>query len=654
MRHESSHKKNKKHSKKHTEHKTASPVLHTAEHHTSHTHAHKGRTHTEEDAVEPRNVEHELRTIYALDPEEKDLMDMSKLDIVKQPFVRRILIATLLLLIAIGAGITGALLLNNPFGAGQTQVLTFDITTSKEPIVSGRETVITIPYANPSSVPIAELEVTVHVPDSFVLAQATPEPIKTAPLTWAIGSVAPHAQGTIELHGTFYETPGTAITIQTITRYAPANFSSPFEDIESESILIEESIFQTSITGPDRAVPGESVTYTVVVEQSEETPQTNVELRLALPNGFHTNESSAKPDIEGISIWTISELINTEPYTLTLKGTFASDAEGDQPLTATAGVHLHDQFIAQREATFTSHVLASDFALSLIANGQTGNSILLPGDDLTLNVSLDNRGEEIAEALTIELFIDAGTDRVRLEDRSGIPNGDVYGNKINWDKRDMNRLETLRGGESASIDVAIPTRETGATTIKLHAEARVTTVGDIEINRTIVSSPITIRIASDLSGSSSAQYYNAQGVPIGYGPLPPQVGEETSYRVTWTVVNALNDVEDAVMVAAIPSDSVWGGLVSVTQGTVTYDSVGNRVRWAIGNLPTGTPPPVAIFDMHVKPTSADLNTFLDLLGVSSITAVDVTTGSTVSATAPALTSEIANDAHAENKGIVVE
>ncbi|HBU28166.1 TPA: hypothetical protein DEB00_03555 [Candidatus Uhrbacteria bacterium] len=657
-----SHKESDKRSKRASVHAAQAHVLHSRVHHDVHSHGEEDPTeqnatpthnqsHT---STNTRDVEDELRTIYALNPKEKDLIDMSKLDIVKQPYVRRILLATLVLLIAVSAGIAGALLLNNPFGTGQSQMLTFDINTSQEAIVSGQETVITIPYSNPSSVPIAKLEVILHVPDQFVLTQATPEPVKTDPLTWAVGSVDPNEHGEIVVHGIFYEAPGTAITLQTITRYSPANFSSPFEDIESESILIEQSIFQASVTGPDRAIPGESVTYTVVVEQSEEAPQTNAELQLAIPNGFHIDKASTATDQEGITVWTIPELTREEPFSLTLTGTFASDADGEQTLTASAGVRQDARFIPQSEASFLSQVLASDFALSLIVNGQTENSVLIPGDDLTINISLDNRGEEIAKDLTIELFIDAGSDRVRLGDRSGIPNGDVYGSKINWDKRDMNRLETLRGGEGASIDVAIPTKEEGATTIKLHAEARITNVSDIAINRVIVSSPITIRIASDLSGTSQAQYYDVQGVPLGRGPLPPQVGEETTYRVTWTVANALNDIEDLVMVASVPSDAVWGGLISATQGTVTYDSVANRVRWAIGNLAAGATPPVALFDMRVQPTSADVNTFLDLLGTGSLTAVDITTGSTVSATAPALTSEIPNDPFAENKGIVVE
>lgn len=652
-----SHKKKTTHKKK-THH--ASKTSHKKKshkkpaHHKKHKEEHKHHEEPEKKPDEELTVEDELRNIYAMDAESKDDIDMSKLEIVKQPIVRRILVAVLLILIAVGAGLAGALLLNNPFSTGQSQVLTFDINVAEEVVVSGRETTFTIPYHNPSNVPLAELEVTLHTPENFRLTSATPEPFSDNPLLWEIGTVTPNEQGEIEVTGIFYETPGTAVTLQTITRYAPANFSSPFEDIESESILIEEGVLATSIDGPDRAVPGESVTYTVVVEHDEEEPQTDLELRLGLPNGFTIEDSSDEVSQEGQAIWEIAELTADEPYTLEVTGTFASDVEGDQELVTASGVVLDDEFIPQIQETFTTSVLASEFALSLIVNGQTGDSIVLPGDDITINVSLDNRGEETAEDATIELFFDTGVDRVNLGERNGIPNGDVYGNKINWDYTDMNRLDTLRGGEDASIDVAIPTRDEGSTTIRLHAEARIKTVGGIEINREITSSEITVRVASDLSGQASARYYDSGGSPVGSGPMPPSVGQETTYRVTWTVANALNDVEDLVMVAPIPSDAAWGGLISTSDGTVTHDSVGNRVRWAIGNLAAGAAPPLAVFDMKVNPSSADLNTFLDLLGTATITATDTTTGSTVTSSVSALTSELPDDPFAENQGIVVE
>ncbi|MEK7108043.1 MAG: hypothetical protein AAB898_00025 [Patescibacteria group bacterium] len=598
-------------------------------------------------------VEHELKQIYAMDDGDEKHIDMSRLEIVRQPVVRRMLTATLLVLIAIMAGLLGALVLTNPLRSENRQVLTFDI-APEDPIVSGRPTTIRIPYQNTASVSLSSLEIEVHVPEMFVFQSAIPEPLKTKPLTWNVGSVGVGTQGEIALSGVFVAPPGTVVTLQVITRYVPSNFSSPFEAIESESILIDQSVFKVSMSGAERAIPGENVTYTIVAEHTEEVSYEQTELRLTLPSGFSIAHANPPPDEVGIAVWSLPTFSKDAPFRVEMTGTFASDVSGEQTTAAHMGTTLNDLFVPQAEAVFTTDVLASDLSLSLIVNGQTGDSIALPGDDITVNLSLDNRGEEAAENVVIELFVDRGLNRLNLAEREGVPDGDVYGNKINWDQTDMSRLKTLPGGEDASIDLAIPMREEGDTAFVLRAEARIETVGGIEINRKIESTAITVRVASDLTAAASARYFDASGHAIGSGPIPPKVGQTTTYRVTWTVANALNDVGDAVMVAAIPSDAQWAGLVSVSAGSVIYDTVGNRVRWTIGGMNDDDAPAVAVFDMRVTPTLADVGTFMDLLGMATLTATDTETNTTVSSITAALTSELPDDPAAENLGTVVE
>ncbi len=614
--------------------------------------------HTEPTPADPLDasgdsVARELKQIYSMGEQDTPVIDMSKLEVVRQPVVRRVLTATLLVLVAIAAGLAGAFLLTNPLRPESAHILTFDIQPEEE-IVSGRPTTIRIPYQNTASVPILSLEVSVHVPESFRFTSAEPAPIQTDPLSWTIGSVGAQERGEIVLSGMFVAEPGTVATVQAVTGYVPSNFRSPFEAIESESILIETSVFGVSVSGPERAVPGEEATYTIVTEHMEALTYDGMELRLALPTGFSIAHANPAPNVPGVAAWSIPTFAKDAPFRVEMTGAFASDVSGEQTLTAQVGTTLEDVFVAQGEAVFATDVLASDLSLSLIVNGQAGDSIALPEDDITVNVSLDNRGEETAEMMTIELFVDQGLDRVNLAERSGVPDGDVYGNKINWDHSDLSRLKILPGGEDASIDLAIPMRDAGADRVVLRAEARVKTVGGIEINRTIKSSAITMRIASDLSIGASASYFDANGSPVGSGPLPPTVGQTTTYRVTWTVANALNRVEDLVIVAPIPSNAQWAGLVSASSGTVTHDTVGNRVRWAIGSMDANGAPAVAVFDMKATPTLADVGTFLDLLGAATATATDTATGATVTSTAPALTSELPDDPYAEDRGAVVQ
>ena len=108
------------------------------------------------------------------------------------------------------------------------------------------------------------------------------------------------------------------------------------------------------------------------------------------------------------------------------------------------------------------------------------------------------------------------------------------------------------------------------------------------------------------------------------------------------------------MVAPIPPGAAWAGPINTDQGTIRHDTVANRVRWSIGELKAGTVPPTATFEIDVTPTANDIGKFADILGPATVSAIDQITDATITAEAPELTTEIPNDTHAQNKGVVTE
>ncbi len=611
--------------------------------------------HKKNEEEEP-TIEEELRSIYELDTEENEDVNMGKLEIVTKPILRRILVATLMILIAIAAGLTGSLILNKPFASHPTDALTFDINLEGEEIVSGQPAIVTIPYHNPSDVPLANLELIVHLPDSFIVTAIDPETPQTQPYTWTLGNVGPNEKGEVTLAGVLFSTPGSAETVQAISRYEPANFSSPFEDIVTKSILVSESSYSVELTGPDRIIPDKTESFTVTVETTEDAIEQPLELSLDFPNSFRLESSSIEVDDIRGPVWPIDPFTSEEPFVFEFQGQFSSDtgASHEQTIRALLNAVVENDRIEQSASDLNTNVLASNQTLSLVANGQSTDSIILPEDDLILNIALRNRGEEAAENIDISLVVESGSSRLDLGRRSGIPDGTRAGSEIVWDGSDLTRLETLRGTEDVSIDLSIPTLDSGSDTIVIRAIATIETIGGIEVAQTITSSTITIQIASDLQSSSSARYYDSNGFPVGDGPMPPVAGQRTTYRVTWSLANGLHDVRDLQMSAPIPERATWGGIVSATNGSLSYDPVSAKVRWVIDELATNTTPPIAVFDIHVTPTEDDIGTFVDIISPASVSAEDTVTGSLVTTEASGQTTELQDDPGADGKGAVLE
>ena len=67
---------------------------------------------------------------------------------------------------------------------------------------------------------------------------------------------------------------------------------------------------------------------------------------------------------------------------------------------------------------------------------------------------------------------------------------------------------------------------------------------------------------------------------VGSGPLPPQVGKTTSYRVTWTVANTTSDAATLVVSARLPNSVLWTGKNPTRDaGDMSYDPVTRMVQW---------------------------------------------------------------------------
>src|SRR3989338_2139638 len=611
---------------------------------------------TEEDETHtPRSIDAELREMYAInDTNKKETKTrLSKLEIVTRPVVRRVLVVVLLILIAVGAGLTGSLLINQPFQSSPRDALTFEVQFADDEVASGEQTTITIPYQNQASIPLADLEVTVHIPEAFAVDSVEPAAIESSTYTFRIGTVEPGGTGDIVFTGRFFEAVSTAHTVQTIMRYKPANFSSHFEDIASKSVLISDSAYRVSLGGPDRAVPEETQTYTITLERRAEGANVPLELRLEVPSTFELNSSDRTRDHEDSLSWTIASIPSDAPITISFTGHFTSSAgiKTNEPMIATIAYVRNDARFEQSRVELSTEVLANALSLTLVANGETGSSIILPGDDLTLNLTLSNTGEETAEDVRLVLTVLEGDSRLDIAGRSGIPDGTRKGNAIVWDGEDLNRLATLHGAENASGDLAIPLRESGADTIVLQAEASVDMIGGIGTSRTLTSNRVTIQVASDLQATSGARYFDSEGFAVGQGPIPPLADSRTTYRVTWSLSGGVHDLQDLTMTAPIPERATWGGVVSVTNGSLGYDPVANRVRWTLDRLPSGQAPPIVVFDMHVTPTQADVGSFVDIISEARVNGYDNVACTSVSATAPAQTTELPDDPEAAERGV---
>lgn len=90
----------------------------------------------------------------------------------------------------------------------------------------------------------------------------------------------------------------------------------------------------------------------------------------------------------------------------------------------------------------------------------------------------------------------------------------------------------------------------------------------------------TVKVNSSFQLSSRAVHYTG---PFGNsGPMPPRVGQNTTYTILWSITNSSNDVSRAKVTAVLPLYVKWTGVSSSGDVSFNYGtgkSLGTSAAW---------------------------------------------------------------------------
>ena len=594
-----------------------------------------------------REIRRQLRSIYEGD--DGKVPDLSKLQRGERSRLTRFLLKTigLLAVLSLIAWIGFFVFTKGLFQESETLRLT---TEGPEQIKSGEEVSYTFRYENTGDVPIASLVMKLTTPETFHVYSSVPEPGGT--LEWTIGSLSAGSDGAITVTGVFLAEVPSSQRLQALFTYKPANFSSDFQDILTQKIDIEDSVVALSFTGPEKALAGDTSEYVVNIQNTGSDPVYNLRIIPTFPTDFTT--ANAEPAMaEGQTYWVIEALEPGELAAITIEGAFTSTASGEQTFAVAAGFVDQDLVYLQNIQELVTDVLGGSVSFSVIVNGSNQSQTADLGDTLRVSLDYANQSEETARDMSFAMTLssDAGTVPVDWS-KANLGGGVRVGNEVSWES-----LAELAPESSSVIDLSLPiytVLDPGeADSFTIAVVLTLNKVGTITSTRTLEATPIVITLNSDVSVNAQARYYSDSGTAIGSGPIPPQVGQTTSYRVYWNVSNSLHTIENVRMSATLPQDVAWLESTDTDIGTVSYNATTRQITWTIPKLLAELAHAGAWFEIAISPDSDDVGRFMKLTSTTSFEARDSTTNESLSQSIGEITTELPDDEFALGKGVVI-
>ncbi|MBU1148499.1 hypothetical protein KKI23_00235, partial [Patescibacteria group bacterium] len=421
---------------------------------------------------------------------------------------------------------------------------------------------------------------------------------------------------------------------------------------------------------PDGAIDGQEIQIKVSYQNTSADTLERVRLRMTYPDGFTFLSADPSPRSGGNNVWQDDVLAELEAKEIIINGTISGEVGSMKQVVAEIGIIKADGlFSLQTESYSLLNILEPDSDLQLIVNNNYEDSIIDWGSDLAWQLIFKNNGQIVLNdiALTVT-WSQTPADILDLDSLQDDNEGQVTSTSLTWTSEQIEDLAVVRPGDEVIIDWLLATKDYNDLTIEegdinwqltSQAVASSDSLTDTGSGFSQESNLIINKIGTTSSFNAEGRYFDDDLDKVGAGPLPPEVGQKTTYKIYWFLSNTTNQLEDVVIKAQIPANAEWEGSSTVSpSGTLDYNKTTREVTWTIKQLETfyGSllPEARATFLVSITPASSDIGDLLTLTNQATLTATDGFTNQTITDSQPIIDTDLANDLGAENKGEVIK
>lgn len=523
-----------------------------------------------------------------------------------------------------------------------------EVTILGNSFVSGGEALpIQVDMVNKNAADLVDAQITLSYPKGSVDASGGELERINKPL----GTIGSGKTKTEEFSVVLYGEQGTSRTITAILEYKLAGSNTTFVKEKVFSVMINSSPVSLTVDAPTSTASNQPFTINIRTVFTGETLLDNAVVRVEYPNGYVFNSAIPAPE-SGTAVWALGDLVKGTERTISIKGKLVGEQQDEKAFHVYVGSRTSDadsRISVAYNSALKSVTIAEPFISGSIAvGGQEGDVVALSNGSPVSGVVrfVNNASTRITNPIfTLSINGDTiNTDSIKAD--SGIY--DSLERQIVWNNEsslDLSALEPgARGELTFSFDTIAPKPGTaGDITLALSVAG---TFPDRDFFEDAISNidQKTIRFASRLQFASQALY--SIGPIKNTGPFPPRVDKETTYTIEWVMRPVENPLSSAVATAVLPLGVSWMGVVSPQSETVSYDPETRIVSWNIGGMPraTGTLLVRSVaFQVKVKPQKIQIDSELQLLGETSISATDTVANAPLSITRPALTNRLSTD-----------
>lgn len=497
-------------------------------------------------------------------------------------------------------------------------------------VPSSEETAFTLTYTNNNWSALNNVSILLSYPETFSPQADSTLRVEGRSAEIILGEIPSRTEKQIVVKGKFYESKGKTVNLQAVLRYSPKRISSVLEKKSVFPVTVASSPLLFEIMAPLESVSGQDAEYVIDYKNTSDKQFSDVRMKLVYPEGFRFSSADPRPS-EGESVWYIGNLPVNSAGKIVVRGVLTGTQKEYKTIQGSIGFFRGDgTFVAYGSHERQTQMIASPLLLSQTVNNLTDISVG-PGDILQYTIRYKNTGDIGLRDAIVWVEIDPTLlDLSSLKIQGGTY--DASRRMIFWKASDIPSLGKIEVGAGGSVSFTIPVSRTFSsasgknlvikTVAKIDSLDIPTTLGS---NKIIGSNTLLVKIKSFADVIGNVLYTDA--VFPNTGPVPPVVGQETSYTIHLKPTNTQNDLKNARITISLPTGVVYKNQYAPSKETFTYNERSNELVWELGTLSsTEGNARELVFQIATTPAPYQAGRMLSLLNTMILTATDTFTG----------------------------
>lgn len=425
--------------------------------------------------------------------------------------------------------------------------------------------------------------------------------------------------------------------------YSPSNIRSVFQKSAEAGTTISKVSIPLTLSGPPNVLPGQLVQVSLDLRNETENDFKDLEVVFSYPDGFIFKKASPSPD-QGNGVFNLPLLKSGEGLRISIEGDISGFEKESKRFTAELKRKIGGKFFDFQKTKVLLTVSSPLLALDVSVN-DSKDYIAEAGDKLRYKVRFSNNSDNNFSALELSAKLEGQMFDLASLKTSGF--FDQSSKTILWNAAAEPALANLATNQSGEVFFDINLKPDFPKALgknySLKAGSLIQTSSvppDFNLDKITALAELVTKVKSKTDFTSKA-FYNDQ-LFSNSGPVPPQVGQKTTYTIHWKIVNEGNDLTNVRIVSSFLPGISWENKFKITpaQSDLNYNSSTGEVSWSVSTVPAGTGIVSsvfeAVFQIGITPGVNQSGQNLEILKEAVLEAVDNFTKEKINLSQPSI------------------